>query len=86
MGIAIEREASDYQKVIAGSEHGGTPTGNALMVGFMDGFQRGHKLHAEITAHALQVLIDGFKEPVSIKSAREQVGALQAAIRNGSEV
>lgn len=86
MGIAIEHEASAYQKVIAGSEYGGTATGQAMMIGFMDGFQRGHQVHANITAQALQVLIDGFKEPVSIKSAREQVEALQAAIRNGSEL
>lgn len=84
MGIAIEQEASAYQKVIAGSNHGGTPTGQAMMIGFMDGFQRGHKVHAGITAQALQVLIDGFKEPVSIKSAREQAEALRDAIIQGS--
>ncbi|AXC36203.1 hypothetical protein SEA_NECROPHOXINUS_102 [Microbacterium phage Necrophoxinus] len=86
MGIAIEQEASAYQKVIAGSGYGGTASGQAMIIGFMDGFQRGHKVHANITVQALQVLIDGFKEPVSIKSAREQVEALRDAIAKGSEL
>lgn len=84
MGIAIQQEASAYQQVIAGSSYGGTATGQAMVRAFMDGFQRGHKVHADITVQALQVLIDSFKEPVSIKSAREQVEALQKAIRSGS--
>lgn len=84
MGIAAEIEGGRYQQELARQGHAGTQVGNAAIVGFMDGFGRGHKLHAGVVVEALQVLIDGFKEPVSIKSAREQVEQLQLAIKSGS--
>lgn len=87
MGIAQDKAISDYARHLGG--HGvrtGGGMGEAMLSGFMDGFTRGHRDHANIVVQSLQVLLDEFQEPVSIKSARERVEQLQLAIKHGSEL
>ena len=84
MGIAHEAAGADYQKHLAQTGAAGTPAGNALMIGFMDGLSRGHKDHARIVVAALENLEGVFRKPVSIDTAREYVAQLRLAIASGS--
>lgn len=82
MGVAFDEAYGDYQKLVGGAPVA-RDTKEALLSGFSDGFMRGVSMHASVTIAALDTLVEQFKDPVTISSAREHVIALREAIRGG---
>lgn len=73
---------SAYQQELARNGAAGTPGGNAMMAGFMDGYGVGYQAHRGVTIPALEALREQFREPLSIKTAREMLDTLIAAVKS----